>query len=85
MILRVQGLNLTERELDVLDCVLQAMGCKQTARHLGIGEHTLRKHRGSLLRKFGVRNVVELVAQVTAVRQYVPTVSDQPCRRWPVG
>lgn len=82
----VQGLSLTTRETDVLACMLRAQGCKQTARELGIGEHTVRKHRGNLLRKFQARNAVELIALVLAAApQMVPPALDPSCRRWPLG
>ncbi|WLG96646.1 response regulator transcription factor [Pseudomonas sp. FP198] len=66
--------------------MLQAMGCKQTARQLGIGEHTVRKHRGNLLRKFGAHNAVELVALALATApQRVSAASDPARGRWPLG
>ncbi|WP_416467308.1 response regulator transcription factor [Pseudomonas sp. LFS044] len=82
----VQGQNLSTRELDVLSCMLQAMGCKQTARRLGIGEHTVRKHRGSLLRKFGARNAAQLVALALAEKSEMATAASDYARwRWPLG
>ncbi|WP_256573288.1 MULTISPECIES: response regulator transcription factor [unclassified Pseudomonas] len=82
----VQGQNLSTRELDVLSCMLQAMGCKQTARRLGIGEHTVRKHRGSLLRKFGARNAAQLVALALAAKpEMANAASDYARWRWPLG
>ncbi|MBM5459116.1 helix-turn-helix transcriptional regulator [Pseudomonas sp. P66] len=82
----VQGLLLTSREQDVLACMLQALGCKQTARQLGIGEHTVRKHRGNLLRKYGASNAVELVALVLAATPHmVPSASDPVYWRWWLG
>ncbi|TDF82516.1 hypothetical protein E1573_14505 [Pseudomonas sp. H9] len=58
--------------------MLQALGCKQTARLLGIGEHTVRKHRGNLLRKYGVSNAVELVAFALATVPHMGPAESDP-------
>ncbi|UOD28080.1 helix-turn-helix transcriptional regulator [Massilia violaceinigra] len=54
--------SLTPREREVLDCVAAGLGCKATARRLGISEFTVRKHRANLLRKMQLRNPAELTA-----------------------
>lgn len=53
---------LTSREREVLGHVGQGLSCKEIARHLGISDLTVRKHRENLCRKLHVRNTAELVA-----------------------
>lgn len=53
---------LTLREREVLGHVGQGLSCKEIARHLGISDLTVRKHRENLCRKLQVRNTAELVA-----------------------
>jgi FixJ family two-component response regulator len=53
--------NLTSRELEILPLVLEGQSNKDIARRLGISYRTIEIHRGRILRKTGVNNVLELV------------------------
>lgn len=55
--------HLTRREAQVLAMVRQGLTTKQIARRLGISPKTVEFHRGHLIRKFDVRNSVELAAK----------------------
>lgn len=58
-------MQLTKREAQVLELVLAGRSSKEAARALGgISPRTIECHRLTLLRKFGVRNSVELVRTV---------------------
>jgi DNA-binding NarL/FixJ family response regulator len=54
------GFNLTAREQEVLDLILQARSNREIARHLGIEERTVKAHVGRLMRKTGADNRIEL-------------------------
>ena len=53
--------KLSARQREVLNLLMAGERCKQIARHLGIGEKTVAKHRATVLEKMQVDNVVELV------------------------
>lgn len=61
-----QGLTdrLTSRELDVVEQLRQGMTNKQIARALGISERTVKEHLGSVFRKFGVSDRLQLVLRL---------------------
>jgi DNA-binding CsgD family transcriptional regulator len=52
---------LTERQKEVMDLVVAGKANKQTAHILGLSEKTVERHRANLMRRLGVRNVVDLV------------------------
>jgi FixJ family two-component response regulator len=52
---------LTPREREVLGHVIAGKMNKQIAADLGTGEQNIKVHRGRLMRKLGLRSVVELV------------------------
>jgi DNA-binding NarL/FixJ family response regulator len=52
--------QLTARERQVLDLILLARSNREIARQLGIEERTVKAHVGSLMRKTGVDNRIEL-------------------------
>lgn len=54
------GLQLTTREREVLDLILQAQSNREIAAHLGIEERTVKAHVGRLMRKTGAENRIEL-------------------------
>lgn len=56
--------KLSNRERQVLDCVLNGMSNKETARHLGIGPKAVEIYRAHLMRKMEVDGVVKLVVQI---------------------
>ena len=53
--------SLSERELEVLRCVLSGALNKRIAAHLGIAEQTVKVHRHNLMGKMKARSVAELV------------------------
>ena len=61
--------SLTPKEHDVLEYVLAGLLNKQIADEMHLSEITIKLHRGQVMRKMGVRSVVELVrhAQVLGV------------------
>lgn len=59
--------TLTPRELEVLRMLAEGTGNKQIARRLGISEHTVKFHVGSILAKLGAGSRTEAVT--TGVRQ----------------
>jgi FixJ family two-component response regulator len=59
---------LTPRERQVMDLVATGKMNKQIASDLGLSQITVKMHRGSLMRKMGVRSVAELVKLVEAHR-----------------
>ncbi len=56
----LSGLQLTARERQVLDLILQARSNREIARELGIEERTVKAHVGRLMRKTGAENRIEL-------------------------
>jgi FixJ family two-component response regulator len=58
--LRERFASLTPREREVLDHVIAGKLNKQIAADLGTGEQNIKVHRGRLMRKMGVRSVVDL-------------------------
>ena len=55
--------DLTRRERQVLDLVLQECNSQDIAQKLNLSKHTVIAHRKSLIAKFDVRNTVGLVKQ----------------------
>jgi FixJ family two-component response regulator len=53
--------QLTPRESDVLSGVIAGKLNKQIAAELGVGEKTVKVHRGRMMEKLGVHSVAELV------------------------
>ena len=60
-------LDLTEREQDVLRCLVQGLSYKQSAEHLRISLDTVRTHIRAVYKKLQVHSVAEAVAR--AVRE----------------
>lgn len=60
-------LDLTEREQDVLRCLVQGMAYKQVARHLDISIDTVRSHVRSVYAKLQVHSVAQAVSR--AIRE----------------
>ena len=53
--------NLTHRERQVLDAVLENLANKEIGSRLNISERTVKFHVSSLLEKFGVRRRIDLI------------------------
>ena len=56
--------TLSSREAQVLECVLQGMSNKETARHLRVSPKAIEVYRGHLMQKMEAANVVKLVVQI---------------------
>lgn len=63
----VHGEDLTPREIEVLTMLAEGAGNKQIARRLGISEHTVKFHVGSILGKLNAASRTEAVT--TGIRQ----------------
>ena len=59
--------SLTPREVDVLCYVLGGQLNKEIAAELGIGEKTIKVHRGHVMEKLGVQSSGQLLAMVLRV------------------
>lgn len=55
------GLQLTNRETEVLQLIKQGFLSKEIASHLGISIHTANIHRQNIYRKLGVNNSIEAI------------------------
>ncbi len=53
--------ELTGREKEVLQLVVKGLTSKQMAEHLNLSQRTVDHHRSNLLRKFKIKNSVEMV------------------------
>ena len=56
--------TLSCRERQVLECVLDGMSNKETARHLGVSPKAIEIYRAHLMQKMEADNVVKLVMQI---------------------
>ena len=65
--LRAQYETLTGREREVMGHVVTGLMNKQVAGILGLSEITVKIHRGSVMRKMGVRTLADLVRQAGAL------------------
>lgn len=61
--------TLTPREKEVMALVVTGLMNKQVAARLGLSEITVKLHRGSMMRKMGVRTVADLVRTFEAIFQ----------------
>jgi DNA-binding CsgD family transcriptional regulator len=64
----IPGLEvLTPSERVSLAYVVKGASSKETARALGVSHRTIEFHRANILRKFGARNLAELVAKILSL------------------
>jgi len=73
--------ELSKRELDVLERVVQGWMNKQIAADLNIIERTVKLHRTNLTRKLGVQSVAELTrlaGEAGLFKSYKDSPSHQP-------
>ena len=68
--------QLSSRERQVLDCVLDGLSNKETARCLGVSPKAIESYRAHLMQKMEVRNVVKLVIRVVSCLKFA-SHSDQ--------
>jgi DNA-binding NarL/FixJ family response regulator len=54
-------INLTEREVDIIECIAREMTNSEMAKALFISERTVETHRKNIFRKTGTRSVLGLV------------------------
>jgi two-component system, LuxR family, response regulator FixJ len=75
--------TLSGRERQVLDCVLDGMSNKETARHLGVSPKAIEIYRGHLMRKMEADNVVKLVLKIAGCmkREGLPAPLSQRLNR----
>src|SRR4029077_5382932 len=71
--------NLSRREQEVLDSLLENLSNKEIASKLNIAERTVKFHVSNLLNKFGVRRRADLIL-LTFQRRMAPEVSFFPFR-----
>jgi len=57
----VQNIQLTSREMEILELIVQEYSSKQIAAQLYISTHTVISHRRNMKEKLGVKSVVGLV------------------------
>jgi len=70
---------LSEREMEVLACVVRGMSNKEIASLLGISHQTVKNHVTTILRKFGVEDRTQAV--VYALKRGWVTLKDADIRR----
>jgi FixJ family two-component response regulator len=58
---------LTPREQEVMGFVTAGLMNKQTAAQLGVGEITVKVHRGNVMKKMGARSLADLVRMADAL------------------
>jgi NarL family two-component system response regulator YdfI len=59
---KAEGIELTERELEVLEAVARGERSKEIAYHLGISERTIKAHLSSIYNKLGVDSRAAAIA-----------------------
>lgn len=64
--------QLTPREREIMPLVAQGYSSKEIGRRLGISHRTVELHRLHLMRKLGVRSVLELAALVQGYNRAAP-------------
>lgn len=72
--------SLTQRETEVMHCVITGMLNKQTAARLGIAEKTVKIHRGRMMRKTRCISVPELMRLLHKAGDPTPLTSPQAVR-----
>jgi DNA-binding CsgD family transcriptional regulator len=55
--------HLTERELEIIGLLMHGYSSKEIAAKLYISKHTVDTHRRHIIRKTGLRNLMEVVVQ----------------------
>lgn len=59
--------DLTRRQREVSDLLARGWNNKEIGNKLGISRRTVEDHRSDILKKLGVRNVVELTRKMLGV------------------
>lgn len=63
-----EGLPLTDREREVMQCVASGLRTREIAERLSLSEKTVEKHRSNLMRKLGLRSAAAVAAYAIAKR-----------------
>jgi DNA-binding CsgD family transcriptional regulator len=61
------SITLTLRERQVLSLVALGLTTKEIASRMNLSHHTIESHRKNMLRKWDVKNSVELVQKANAI------------------
>jgi len=69
----VNSANLTPREREVSVYLVNGLSCKEIAAQLRISHRTVEVHRGSIMRKLGVKNTAEMVSRIILRESKVPS------------
>ncbi|MFJ4051426.1 response regulator transcription factor [Pseudomonas hunanensis] len=59
-------MNITERELDVIQFLSKGLTNKEIAQQLGISQHTVRDHLSSVFKKLNISSRIELALLINA-------------------
>jgi FixJ family two-component response regulator len=76
-LLRQRYASLTPRECEVMAHVVAGQLNKQIAGDLGIGEHTIKVHRGRVMEKMGVVSLADLVRAAERLGLETPVIGNQ--------
>ena len=70
--------KLSSRERQVLECVLDGMSNKETARHLGVSPKAVELYRAKVMHKMEATNIVTLVVQVAGCLKRDGRIAPRP-------
>jgi len=56
-----KGINVTDREIDIIRCITEGLSNKQIADQLFLSTHTVNTHRKNIMNKLGVNNTAGVV------------------------
>lgn len=73
---RNETATLTGRERDVFERLLLGETNKEMALVLGISRRTIENHRCQVMKKYRVRNAVELVRAVYGIKEFGPAAAE---------
>jgi FixJ family two-component response regulator len=76
-VLRQRYASLTPRESEVMAQVVAGQLNKQIAADLGIGEHTIKVHRGRVMEKMGIVSLADLVRAAERLGLGRPVIGNQ--------
>jgi DNA-binding NarL/FixJ family response regulator len=73
----LRSARLSTRELQIVECLLQAKSNKEIARMLDLSEKTIKHYMTNLMNKLKVKSRLEVVLAAQALRGEVPAGEDQ--------
>lgn len=74
------AVELTLREMEVLNAMADGLSTKATARMLGVAVKTVENHKTRVFAKLGVRNQAQLISEQTAERGCSHTIDQNALR-----